>query len=94
MGTFTVTYRGRFKVVPEGKSDAETRATLVSTFQQLGVPTTPHALGDAEQALDAVRTRGRVVGSNGLIIRYDQAPFNPIVEVSEVKTITPPDAKA
>ena len=94
MGTFTVIYRGRFQLVPEGKSDAETRAELVSTFERLGVPTTPHALADAEQALDAVRIRGRVVGSNGLIIRYDQAPFNPIVEVSEVKTITPPGTKA
>lgn len=94
MGTFTVTYRGRFRVVPEGKSDAETRAELVSTFQQLGVPTTPCALGDAERALDAVRTRGRVVGTNGLIIRYDQSPFNPIVETTEIKTVTPPDTKA
>jgi hypothetical protein len=87
MGYFTLTYRGRFRVVPEGKSDAETRATLVDTFELLGVPTTPHALGDAEIALDAVRHRGRVVGSNGLTIRYDQAPFNPVTEVTEVKTI-------
>jgi hypothetical protein len=87
MGTFTVTFRGRFRVVPEGKSDAETRATLVDTFELLGVPTTPHALGDAERALDAVRHRGRVVGTNGLIVRYDEAPFNPVTEVTEVKTI-------
>jgi hypothetical protein len=87
MGTFTVTFRGRFRVVPEGKSDAETRATLVDTFELLGVPTTPHALADAEQALEAVRIRGRVVGTNGLIVRYDRTAFNPVTEVTEVKTI-------
>jgi hypothetical protein len=87
MGAFTVTFRGRFRVVPEGKSDAETRGDLLNAFDYVGVAATRKALADVDQALDGRARGGLVVAGGGLTVRYDASPFNPVTEVTEVKTI-------
>ena len=86
LGAFTVVYRGRFRVLPEDADPAATLEALSQTLDALGFPNTPAASADRFHALDVARHKSRYSGG-GLVVRFDPTPFNPVTEVTDIRSI-------